>query len=267
MPSHLSSIGFPVHTQEEFVAVAQKVAADAQVIPAKAGHYLRWAGAAGEELWLQLDRKGQLIGIVPHFTGQSAVRVGITKRITRPPDTKLDGAFQGWANPPEGVPTDGDYPFVFDSPDAAAYSDFLLPAIVEAQIAAFAHELTFYESEEDFRSAQADQQFKFAEKSFIPIGSFSVHDPQPAVPEAMAWFTGLVLDSTVCQNTVTGYGFLWALVETLGGLFDVVADRELLPQDPRAGGVLSGTFWLSGRILNAPQRKRPWAGRLFGGAS
>jgi hypothetical protein len=29
------------------------------------------------------------------------------------------------------------------------------------------------------------------------------------------------------------------------------------------GGVLSGTFWLSGRLLSYPRRKQGWLGKLF----
>lgn len=250
MPSHFSSIGFPLRTQEEFVALAEQVAGDAEVVPAQVGHYLRWTGSAGEELWLQVDGEERLIGMVPHFTGKSAVRVGITERVTRPSDTSLDGAFHGWASPPEDVPADGTYPFVFDLPDAATYADLVPPAIVDTQIAAFAHDLSFYESEDAFLASQAERSVKFAAKSFIPSGLFAPEGAQPAVPEAMAIFTGVVVESAVCQNAVTGASFLWALVDTVGGSFDVVADPELLSQAPPAGGVVSGTFWLSGRLLS-----------------
>jgi hypothetical protein len=45
--------------------------------------------------------------------------------------------------------------------------------------------------------------------------------------------------------------FVWCLVDALGGAFDVVIDPELMPQLPRVGGVIQGSFWLSGRILGA----------------
>jgi hypothetical protein len=57
---------------------------------------------------------------------------------------------------------------------------------------------------------------------------------------------------------VTGNRFWWALVDTLGGTYDVVIDPELLPDSPRAGNILSGWFWLSGRIGVEKPRKRRW---------
>jgi hypothetical protein len=62
-------------------------------------------------------------------------------------------------------------------------------------------------------------------------------------------FVGHVLAAGERINVLTGHAFYWALVETLGGAYDVMIDPELLPSVPAAGGVLSGSFWLSGRII------------------
>jgi hypothetical protein len=50
-------------------------------------------------------------------------------------------------------------------------------------------------------------------------------------------------------NVLTGRAFYWALVDTFGGAYDVVIDSNLLPGVPEIGGVISGSFWLSGRII------------------
>jgi hypothetical protein len=55
-------------------------------------------------------------------------------------------------------------------------------------------------------------------------------------------------------NTLTGHAFYWALVDTYGGAYDVVIDPSLLPGVPAVGGVISGSFWLSGRIVVRTQR-------------
>ena len=52
------------------------------------------------------------------------------------------------------------------------------------------------------------------------------------------------------RNEESGGEFLWAAVDTLGGTYDVVADPSLLEIVPPPGSVLSGTFWLSGRVLS-----------------
>jgi hypothetical protein len=38
-------------------------------------------------------------------------------------------------------------------------------------------------------------------------------------------------------------------VDTLGGEVDVVADVKLISSEPQIGGIVSGQFWLSGKII------------------
>lgn len=238
MPSHFSTIGFPLASREDFAALAQQLVAEAQPVSTKGGQYLRWKGAAGEEVWLQIDGDQSLIGMNPHYVGRGSVAVRIEKRVKRPDDTILDGAFHGWAAPDED--DGGAYPFVFDSPDAATYVTLRPPQVVDVQLAAFAHEITFHASPEAFDASQADQDLKFAVESFIPSGLFSPDGSTTDPPEALAIFTGHVRESAVRKNAITGATFYWALVETLGGRFDVVIDPELLPAVLSPGGVLSG---------------------------
>jgi len=69
----------------------------------------------------------------------------------------------------------------------------------------------------------------------------------------------------VRANTISGTPYWWALVESVGGTFDVVIDPELLPILPQAGQVMSGWFWLSGRLLvDAPRRPSGWWQRRSG---
>jgi hypothetical protein len=63
-------------------------------------------------------------------------------------------------------------------------------------------------------------------------------------------------------NVISGAQYWWALVDTLGGTFDVVIDPALLPDQPRAGNVVSGWFWLSGRFLTGEPGGTPASGWL-----
>jgi len=265
MPSDFSTIGFDIQTPEDFVAVAEQVATQAHAVPAKGGHYLRWIGGSGEEVWLQVDESGDFVGMNPHFKGKSLVRVGLQARVAREDDTDLDGRFLGWADPEQDKPESGAYPLVFDAPDAATYSGLELPVIVEAQIAAFAHEISSYDSPDAYSASQESQQVKFASRSFFPADMFRPDDAATEPPDAMALFTGHVIEADVRKNSMTGQPFFWALVDSLGGRYDVVIDRTLLPQVPSAGGVLSGLFWLSGRVTSFPKRKRSWLGKILRG--
>ncbi len=183
----------------------------------------------------------------PHFFGESRVRVQLAARIVRPEGTHLDGAFHAWADPQGDDPDSVSYPFVFDAPDFQCYSALSLPAILEARIAAFAHELVVFRSEEEYMASQTGET-KFAVQSFIPSGLFRPDGESIDPPEANAMFTGRILEAEMRTNELMNKPFQWMLVETLGGVFDVVADPEFIEVEPAPGRILMGSFWLSGRL-------------------
>ncbi len=55
MPSHFSTIGLPVNDEDDFPALAHRVADSSEAIDVGDGRYLRWASESGAEIWLQLD--------------------------------------------------------------------------------------------------------------------------------------------------------------------------------------------------------------------
>lgn len=248
MPSHFSTIGLPVNDEDDFLDLAIRVADDTDVIDVPDGRYLRWSSDCGAEIWLQLDDANNLIGMTPHFTGESRIRVGITSRIRRPEDTALVGAFHGWADPSGDDPESGMYPFVFDSPEFQRHFELTIPSIVPVQIAAFAHEISIFDSTDAYDASQLGEP-RFASQSFIPSGMFSPDGDSTAPPQAYGIFSGHIVQAAKRQNELSGNSFYWALVESLGGLFDVVIGSELMQSEPRVGGVLTGSFWLSGRVV------------------
>jgi hypothetical protein len=242
MPSHYSSIGFRFQSDEEFQeGTARLSAAARKPIVTKRGSYFLCKSESGAALWLQVNRQGELDGAHPHFHGESKVAIRATSRVHGDSDTELDGSFHAWANPEPNL--EGDYPFVFDSPNFYQLADVALPAEGTAQIAAFADEVTLYGSQEEYSAAQDGDEVKFASHSFIPAGLFGNKGDSPA---AHAIFTGHVVRAERKVNELGGGEFIWALVETLGGTYDVVFDPEICSTVPPPGNVLSGTFWLSG---------------------
>lgn len=230
------------------LGLANQVAEEAEVIEVSEGLYLKWSSEAGAQIWLHVDHDGDLIGMVPHFAGASRVSTRITARVQQPDAPALDGAFHAWAAPDKHGLEDGAYPFVFDSPDFCRHGALTLPRLASVQVAAFAHEISAYDSVGAFEEAQ-DGDVKFAPQSFIPSGLFKPEGGQTEPPEAYGIFTGVVVQSIGKKNEATGQPFHWALVESLGGSFDVVVDPELLDTEPKVGGVVSGSFWLSGLVL------------------
>lgn len=262
MPSQFSALGFDAASGEELAALASQVAARADSIFVDAGEYLRWAPASGEQLWLQLKKNGDAMGMTPHFAGKASMTAAIEARVSRDGQTPLDGTFLAWANPPAGASAGGDYPFVFDCPDAAVHASLPLPSTVPVQVAAFAQQATLHASEAEYADAQRREGMSFAPKSFIPSGLISPSGEPVSPPEAHALISGIVIEADERHNAITGNPFFWALLDTVGGTYDAILDPDLLASRPSPGNVLSGWFWLSGRIVlpPAPTRKgwRPW---------
>ncbi|MCG8349407.1 MAG: hypothetical protein MI924_16700 [Chloroflexales bacterium] len=248
MPSHFSTIGIPIQSQDELLALAQRVVDNSIGHDTEHGYYLQWSSSCGAEVWLQINQNNDLIGVTPHFSGKSRVRVGLTQRVLHPDSTELDGALYGWADPASDDPASGCYPLVFDTPDFTLHQHILLPAIVTVQVAAFAHDVSVFASAKAFAASQTSE-FKFASKSYIPAGTFTPDGEEVKSPEAHAMFTGHILEAEMRTNQLTGQAFYWALVETLCATYDVVIDPELLDALPHVGNVLYGSFWISGRIV------------------
>ena len=204
------------------------------------------------------------MGMNPHFEGKSSVRVAIEARIARKAHTPLDGTFLAWANPPDGAMAGGDYPFAFDCPDAAVHESLELPFTAVAQVAAFAQQITIYDSREAYDAAQSAQGLSFGSRSFIPSGLFSPSGEPVIPPESHALIAGHVIDAGERRNTVSGEPFWWALVDTVGGTFDVVIDPHLLDGPVRPGNVVSGWFWLSGRLRTGGPQRAGWLSKLTG---
>ena len=247
MPSHMSDIGFGLESEDDYQQLALKACEHGHAWRTASGTYIRWSPGEGIELWAQLDHDGEIIGLNPHFRGKGLMRIGLAEKINRPDGTILDGGFYGWANPSDTDPESGEFPLVFDLPDWELHEG-RLGSIVQVQLAAFAHELKSYESIEAFEQSQSEK-IKFASQSFIPSGLFTTEDHVTDPPQAHAIFTGHVLETSVITNPATGSSFCWAAVATLGGAIDVVADPILLNGLIVRGGVLSGSFWLSGLVL------------------
>lgn len=264
MPSQFSAIGFTIRSSEDLAALASRVAERADTIDAREGQYLKWAPPSGEQLWLQVKRTGDAMGMNPHFEGKSSIRIAVEARVSRQSHTPLDGTFLAWANPPEGAATGGDYPFAFDCPDAAVHEAVELPIIVTAQMAAFAQQLSVYESEAAYDAGQAAQGQSFPSRAFIPSGLMSPSGETIAPPESHALISGHILEAAERRNTVTGEPFWWALMDTVGGTFDLVIDPSLLTAPVRAGNVVSGWFWLSGRLRTGAAPRVGWLRTLTG---
>lgn len=281
MANHFQMIGLAVDDEKALEEWALRAAEAGTPVPTPGGeHYLRWEVGEGAEVWVAIDEGHQIVGVHPHFHGAATMRVALIGRVLADAEDPLLGAFHGWANPVENGAgendeTAGDYPFVFAAPDFAAWAALPLPVTVSVSVAAFAHELSAYPDEDAYMASQ-ESELKFAAESFIPSGLFT--DGEDEAPRPLAMFTGRVLETDTRTPPGSWRAFTWARVRTLGGEVDVVAARDEVQGEVVPGGIVTGSFWLSGRIAGAPpapsssspdsaaiEAVRPWWRRLLGG--
>ena len=253
MASHFSTLGMPLAGEEDFAALAQRAGPLAQAIGLANGAYFHWSDASGAELWLQVNDANEFTGMNPHFRGRGRVLTRLVSRVRPENAGPFDGGFYAWADPEADKETQnpdvmGLYPFVFDSPEFARLLPLDLPISVPMQIAAFAHEVETYDSVADFDAAQTGEA-KLAAVCFIPSGLFRPDGTAETLPEARAVIAGTVLSSERRTNGLTGREFFAVLVQSHGGTFDCVIDLDLLAEAPRVGGILTGSVWLSGRVV------------------
>lgn len=247
MANHMTSIGFPVQSREDFEQAANLAIEKGTMLAAHQGSYIWFEAGNGIELWLQINQDNEIIGLNPHYAGKSQLEVGLTAIIDRETDSVLDGACHAWMEPDDTLEA-GSCPLVFDMPNLGLSGQVAVPQRIRIQLTAFSHEISVYDNEEEYMQSQ-EGEVRFAAESFIPSGLFGNSDE----PASTALFTGRVVEAAVIQNEYTGSSFSWCKVKTLGGEIDVVTDLELLDKDIAAGSILSGSFWLSAKFVDEPK--------------
>lgn len=207
----------------------------------------------GVELWIQVSPDKELIGCKPHFAGRTqppsdgGFAVEIT-RIISVDGAPLDGRLVGTITSEDA----SGCPIVFDVPDFRQYAARLtLPTRARVQIAALPHEFSASPTEDAFLTDQASTLGGpgMAAESFIPSGTFKPGGEAIEPPVAQAVLTGRILASERRTNSFSGLPFYALTVRTLGGVIDMAVDPSLVSTEPIVGGVIIGSFWLSGRLL------------------
>ena len=250
MSNLYQALGFPVESEEELMEWVMQAAERGDPVEAAGVTYLRWHAGGGAELWLQVRDDGAIVGVEPHLHGEARMRVALTARVRQADAPAGQGSLHGWADPEDEAEAEsGLYPFVFSVPDYRTCDTRPLPAVLDVQLAALAYELAAFPSEEAYLADQSGE-LKYAPESFIPSGLFT-HDPD-ATATPVAIFTGRVLQAERRMNAASGAPFTWARVRTLGGEVEVAADPSIVQGEVVAGGIVTGSFWLTGRIPGHP---------------
>ena len=251
--SNLSDIGFPTPDEQAINEMIMHVLEVAKPVKSARGFYLVYTDSSGAEIYLQGNFDQELIGFNPHYAGTSRRRVGLTRLIERD-SSELDGGFHAWANPSEeNGEMAGEYPFVFDVPDFRVVEIAEFPQTVEIQLTAFAsNDFKIFDSEEDYQAAQ-ESDLPYASKMFVPVGLFAFDEADGSIDlsvvRPVGKLAGEIKEFELRTNELSGEKFYWFLLDTYGGDVDVVVDPKYVAEEPKTGGIVSGTFWLSGRVV------------------
>jgi hypothetical protein len=208
-----------------------------------------------------LGERFTIVGVTPFFDGGGRVSVRVMQQRQRPRDNAFEGVIFVEVEPGPRLHQCATVALI-DVVDYACWAYRVTPFVADAQIVAFPHELTVYPNEDAFNKVQEQEAVRFAAESFFPCGLFSAgngrsgatfHDPLNDEDDfdapSSAYFAGRVLSSEIRTNALTGQLFRTALVKTLGGTIDVVADDRLLRGELRPGNIVQGEFWLCARLI------------------
>lgn len=247
MTNLFGALGFESAGRKDYEKMVRLAARSGQLV-GRSGryHYTVWMPGSGIELWVQMTPQETIVGCSPFFSGVGQMYMGVMQ-VAETPNRPTDGYFQGWANPEPGHTDAGLYPFAVSVPDFLLVRDkVLVSSIIELQVSAFADTMQCFLDDEEFqRRAVAPDDSQLSSEAFIPVG---VLDAGGTRPVAEVTLTGHVLSAEIRENPVSGRKFHALTVQTLGGLLDAVADPSLTTGLPQVGGVVYGTFWLSGRL-------------------
>lgn len=244
--SHLSDIGFGFQGPGDFYAFVETIVNETtnRVYPTDNGFYVVWTPGAGVELWIQAGKNLQLTGVGLHFTGEGRLRVHVTQSSPSEIDP-MHGCLYAWANPQdEDNPYSGDYPLMVAAPNFDFVENAVLEhPVVDCQIAAFVEDelrcwtlptfLSTGQAEEDIALFQSDCQ-----------NADAAEEPTPH-----AQVRGTVLKLETRVNQVSGNEFYWAVVQTVGGTIDIVADPAVVVGTLVEGGIVEARCWLSALVL------------------
>jgi hypothetical protein len=247
MASNMSCIGITARDQEDFGRRMSLLLERSEPAGKVGPHELRvWTDASGACVSFVLSEDGVECA-TPGFRARSRLRAR-AKRFASDPDCRFCDPLLL-----DIVDAQGELFY----PLATQLDDLLLTrervgagAMLELGVCAFAHGLEVWADEAAFTAAQADEEVRFAAESLIPSGLFSPEGEEPGPETAEAIITGRVLEAGLRENLATGETFQHAIVQTLGGHYDVLASPRELAAPLEPGNILQGEFWLVGRVMS-----------------
>lgn len=268
MVSTLSSIGFEIPSADYGRRLMAELARYAsRRISSIPGDYAVWRSGSGAELWFHVEgerglyghiQEGRVVSFQPFFACEGNVAVTVTQLMQRPDDSDFDGVAAA-------VATDGGCQVAFNAVDYAVHTRRKLPLEVNAKLLGFARTLSLHASEEAFRAAARGAPLgvkSFAGDRHIAIGGADndnlprrgqlvmIDTGKAYVPRTNARLSGVVVQYKTLENEVSERTYHWFLVDGPGGLYDVVADRDLVAETAMPGMIIETEASFSGRFVD-----------------
>jgi hypothetical protein len=252
--SHLASIG--IEGEQEFAELVELAVAEGERRdgPSGGAEFL-WRDDDGASLAVDLSADDAVQCVRPSFSAAGLVEVVVGAFAEDPECPFCSRLVVDVLDDEDGSPA---YPLALELENVVeARAGALEGARARVAVTAFAEQLETWPDEVAYDAAGAgSDEPRFASRSFVPSGLFSAETPKrrffgrrrEAPPTAHAILTGVVREGRVRRNSVTGHEFSWARVETYGGVYDLVASPEDVPDGFEEGSVVQGTFWLIGRL-------------------
>ena len=251
MSSHFACIGFPVQDVDAYWKLARRAAEEGERAAAADGSALaRWAPGGDGETWAHVNPSGEVVGAVPFYSTGLANRIAVIGT-GDDPDEEMEGWIDGWLEPvEEGEPLSGAFPLRPDLLNYAVARARLIsfPTPQRVELVALAHEAELFDNEAGYARAPGDV-YRIPLGSFTSAAHFGADEDTEAVQESAALFSGRIVSAQAQVNPVTGARFWWIQVMPHGATLHVFADQETLGGEPATGRVLSGSFWMLGKLL------------------
>ena len=233
MVSHIADIGLEVENFEAFKALLPAFGRSSITV----GNYSIAQSKSGASLWFFKDPVTKQQGFAPHFDGESKINVRMNQEVSDEIKGKLEAVLGVWCI--DAQTKEESTPIFFDCVNVANLkadkkTDFNL------QLTAFPEKISSFRSEEDYYASQEKVKYQYSSNYYISYGSFN--------GSPNAGFAGKILERKVLKNEWTNQKFLWLKTESIVGIIDVVASLKFFAELPDVGDILTGEFYLSGKL-------------------
>ncbi|MDQ0416772.1 hypothetical protein J2Z48_000939 [Croceifilum oryzae] len=245
MPAH--SMGFAIESEEQFMEYLDLVVRTGEQTETSFGRKFSLVFSNGEEIVALMDEDHEVFHVNFHHRKGMASPVGIYEVDTNE-EGELTGLTFGSMRPEEETnPESGMYPFVFQTGDMEVLEAFQQSETRNVEIAAFAHQVRCFATEEEFDQKQ-DPEVPLSSESLVPLGIFNDEVNDVLAPTIL--LNGVVTDVELLQNELSQAQYWQFTVQTVGAAYVVFASLDRVTEgEPAVGGIVSVEAWLTGRFV------------------